>query len=590
MSSASTFPYQDATLAIEQRVEDLLSRLELADKAGLLFHTMTSVSDPTVINTEFTLPSLTSMITERRMNHFNLLGSTPTGREFAAWQNSIQRIALTSPLGIPITFSTDPRHSFTDNPGTAILAGPFSQWPEPLGLGAIGSDELTRTFGDIARQEYVAVGIRVALHPQIDLATEPRWSRANGTFGEDAELTSRMAVAYIRGFQGDEIGSTSVSTITKHFPGGGPQKNGEDAHFPYGREQVYPGGMFEHHLKPFEAAIDAGGRQMMPYYGMPVGTPYEEVGFGFNKSVLTGLLRERFAFDGIICTDWGLITDVEMMGAPMAARAWGVEHLTREERMLKILDAGADQFGGEDCTDLLLGLVADGRVTEARLDVSVRRLLREKFALGLFENAFADEDRAEIVVGNDEFRAAGLAAQRASLTLLTNGTAPDAPMLPLTKGIRVYTEGVAPESLEGFATSAARPEDADVAILRLKAPFDFRPDGLESYFRAGSLAFPPEELDRIAALAAVVPTVVDIYLDRPAILTEMVEFVPAIVANFGAADSALLTVLFGDDEPQGSLPFDLPRSMAAVEAGREDVPFDTKDPVFRFGHGLRYRR
>ena len=138
----------------------------------------------------------------------------------------------------------------------------------------------------------------------------------------------------------------------------------------------------DRHLKPFEDALAAGTRQMMPYYGMPVGTEYEEVGFGFNRSVITGLLRERFGFDGLVCTDWGLINDAEIFGQPFPARAWGVEDLTPRERMLKVLDAGVDQFGGEDCPELLLELLADGSVSEERLDVSARRILREKFELG----------------------------------------------------------------------------------------------------------------------------------------------------------------------------------------------------------------
>ena len=205
------------------------------------------------------------------------------------------------------------------------------------------------------------MGIRVALHPMADLATEPRWGRISGTFGEDAALSSELVAAYIRGFQGETLGPDSVACMTKHFPGGGPQLNGEDAHFPTGREQVYPGGNWDYHLMPFEAAFAAGTSQIMPYYGMPVGVEgIEAVGFGFNRGVITGLLRERYGFDGIVCTDWGLVTDKTAMGRPMLARAWGVEHLSREERVLRVLAAGADQFGGEECPDLIVSLVESG--------------------------------------------------------------------------------------------------------------------------------------------------------------------------------------------------------------------------------------
>lgn len=583
--------YKDSSLPVKERVEILLAQMTLEEKAGLFFHTMIGMGpDGTLAEADpvFGMPATDDLVAGRNMTHFNLFGSAPSATMMAQWHNRLQELAATTRLGIPVTLSTDPRHSFTDNPGTAMLSGPFSQWPEPLGLAAIGDPELVERFGDIARQEYTAVGLRVALHPQIDLATEPRWSRQVATFGEDAELTSKLAAAYIRGFQGSEIGPDSVATMTKHFPGGGPQKDGEDPHFAHGREQVYPGNNFEHHLKPFEAAFDAGTSQIMPYYGMPVGTEYEEVGFGFNKSVITGLLRDRYGFDGLVCTDWGLLSDAVIAGEPFPARAWGVEHLSVPERMLTVLNAGADQFGGEAIPEVLIELVRSGQISEDRLDVSARRLLREKFTLGLFDAAPLDLERATEVVGQSAFMAAGEAAQRASFTLLINQETPDGPQLPLRPGIKVYLQGVRAEAVDGRGTVVATPEEADVAIVRLQAPYEQRNTTFENFFHAGSLDFPAEKQQEIQALCKKVPTVVDVFLDRPAILTPFAADAAALLGNFGASDSALLDVLFGDAAPQGNLPMDLPRSMEAVQGNLPDVPFDTKDPLFRFGHGLRY--
>jgi beta-glucosidase len=523
----------------------------------------------------------------RRLTHFNLFGAAPSARTIAEWHNRLQELAASTRLGIPVTVSSDPRHGFSENPGAAIMAGPFSQWPESLGLAAIGDAGVVEAFADIARREYLAVGLRAALHPQIDLTTEPRWARQLHTFGEDADLTSRLVAAYIRGFQGASFGPGSVSTMTKHFPGGGPQKDGEDPHFAYGREQVYPGDNFEHHLRPFVAALAAGARQMMPYYGMPVGTEYEEVGFGFNRSVLTGLLRERFGFDGIVCTDWGLVTDGIIMGDSFPARAWGVEHLTPSERMRMILDAGADQFGGESCTELLIGLVESGDVSEERIDVSARRLLREKFELGLFENPRVDVEAADRIVGSPEFRAAGEDAQRASIAVLANGETTDGrPALPFRRGLRLYVEGVPDEVARRYGDVVPSPAEADVAVLRLQAPYEQRATAFENYFHAGSLDFPDEVLEHVAEVAAATTTVVDVFLDRPAILAPLVESTHAVVANWGASGEALLDVLTGTSQARGRLPFDVPRSMSAVEASSPDVPFDTPDPLFRFGHGL----
>ena len=404
-------PYLDATLSVPQRTEDLLSRLPLADKVGLMFHTIAVPADVDEVVQLFGQRSLRSLL-DRGLNHFNILGSLPDGRSFAQWHNSVQRAALERPLGVPVTFSTDPRHHFGDNPMTQMMAGPFSQWPETLGLAAIGSAERVAEFADVVRREYVAAGIRVALHPQLDLATEPRWPRINTTFGEDAELASRLGVAYVLGLQGDRVGTESVAAMIKHFPGGGPQKDGNDPHFAWGREQVYPGGNAEYHLRPFRAALAAGAAEVMPYYGMPVATEWEEVGFGFNKSVITGLLRGELGFDGIVCTDWNLITDRPELGDLGVARAWGVEHLSAEDRVVRVLEAGVDQFGGEDCTDVLLSVIRAGRVSESRIDESVRRLLRMKFDLGLFDRPFLDEDAAAVTVGRADFREAGLRAQR----------------------------------------------------------------------------------------------------------------------------------------------------------------------------------
>ena len=576
------YPYQDAGLSVHQRVEDLLSRLPLADKVGLMFHTIAVPADVDAVVPLFGERSLRSLV-DKGLRHFNVLGSLPDGRSFAQWHNSVQSAALRHPLGIPVTFSSDPRHHFGDNPLTQMMAGPFSLWPEPLGLAAIGSADRVREFADIVRQEYLAVGIRVALHPQLDVATEPRWSRINTTFGEDADLTSRLGVAYVDGLQGALLSADSVAAMVKHFPGGGPQLDGNDPHFGWGREQVYPGDNAAYHLAPFRAALDAGAVEVMPYYGMPVGTDWDEVGFGFNKSVITGLLRDELGFDGIVCTDWGLVSDHPDLGDLGVARAWGVEHLGPADRALRVIEAGADQFGGEDCTEVLLGLVRDGRVSESRIDESVRRLLRVTFTLGLFEHPFVDEESALITLGRIDFRDAGLAAQRDSLTLLTNTG-----LLPLARGAKVFAPQISAAALEGHATRVDDPAAADVAVLRIKAPYEPRTEGMAALFHHGSLEFAAEEVRRILEVCAAVPTVIDVYLDRPAVLTPLAGAAAALIANFGVSERALLEVLFGAAEPRGTLPFDLPRSDAAVAASRTDVAFDTADPLFRFGHGLRY--
>ncbi len=579
-------PYEDPRRPIEERVEDLLKQMTIEEKAGMMFQTMIGMNkDGTIMEKMgmFPLPQTSDMIANRLMNHFNILEGTDP-RHMAEWSNHIQKLAEQTRLGIPVTISTDPRHAFSNNPLASLTSGSFSQFPEPTGLAATRDADLVQQFGDIARQEYLAVGIRLALHPMVDLATEPRWCRINGTFGEDAELTSQMATAYIRGFQGETLGKDSVACMTKHFPGGGPQMNGEDAHFPYGREQVYPGNNFDYHLKPFEAAFKAGTSQIMPYYGMPIGTAHEEVGFSFNKSVITGLLREKYGFDGIVCTDWSLLSDMKIFGMGMPARAWGVENLSKAERAKKILDAGVDQFGGEACPEIIIQLVREDKVSEERINQSIRRLLREKFMLGLFNNPYLDLDKAEKIVGNPEFRKAGELAQRKSIVLLKN----EKNTLPLKSGLKLYVEGIKPEAIAQYGEVVDDPSKADMAILRLSAPYEKRKGIMERFFHAGDLDFKEPEKSRILNVLNQVPTIVDIYLERPAVIPEIAEKSAALLGNFGANDGAILDVIFGKFAPQGKLPFELPSSMEAVRKQKEDLPYDSENPIFPFGHGLSY--
>jgi beta-glucosidase len=587
-------PYEDPRRPLEERVEDLLAQMTLAEKAGLLFHTFIPV-DPADVSLEgpgmFGAPGVRQLLLERHMNHFNL-HMLPSPRQTAEWHNRLQQLAESTRLGIPVTISSDPRHAFTRNVALGAQTGAFSQWPEPIGLAAAalgGDSALVAEFAQVARQEYLAVGIRTALHPMADLATEPRWGRINGTFGEQAQLAADLTYAYVRGFQGATLGKDSVACMTKHFPGGGPQKDGEDPHFPEGKEQVYPGGNFDYHLIPFEAAFRAGTAQIMPYYGQPVGLPLESVGFGFNKQVITGLLREKYGFDGVICTDWGLLTSLERDGRVIfEARAWGVEHLSTSERARKALEAGVDQFGGEACPQVIVELVRSGQVPQARLDTSVRRLLRDKFRLGLFDNPYLDVEAAGRIAGAAQFRRQGQLAQRKSIVLLKNGAAGEGPLLPLAGRPRLYVEGYDPQTVAAYGQLVEAPEGADYLLLRLAAPYEPRQGFLKDLFHQGDLDFKGAEKERLLALLAKAPAIVDIYLDRPAVIPEIAAHSAAVLANFGAADEAVLDVIFGRFKPSARLPFELPSSMEAVRRQKPDLPHDSENPLYPFGHGLTF--
>ena len=587
--------YEDSRQPIESRVSDLLGQMTLEEKAGTMFFGIINVGSTGELSETPSLSSPLSflalpnseLLVAKKMNHFNLL-QTPSTRALASWQNNLQKAAERSRLGIPVTIGSDPKSHFTTNEFVSSMAGDFSQWPEPLGFAAIGDTALMQKFSDIVRQEYRAAGIHLALHPMADLATEPRWPRINGTFGEDANMAAKMVYAYIKGFQGDSLSSTSVACMTKHFSGGGPQKEGLDPHFQFQKGQVYPGKNFNYHLIPFDAAFAAGTAQIMPYYGVPMDQTSENVGFAFNKEIITDLLRQKYHFDGVVCTDWGVISDTKILWMDLPARAHGVLQLPPEERMLKSINAGIDQFGGETIPEMLVKLVKDGKVTEERINQSVRRILRDKFRLGLFENPYVDIDKAAAFVGNKEFRALGLDAQRKSLVLLKNGMINNKKALPLQSGLKIYVRDIDKKIAGEYATVVDNPKDADFAIIRLSTPFQPMPGLIEGLFHHGDLDFKGKEKQEILDLLNKVPTIVNFYLERPAVIPEIAEKSAGLVGNFGASDRALLDVIFGKGKPEGRLPFELPSSMEAVRNQYEDVPYDSKDPLFKFGFGLSY--
>ncbi len=586
--------YEDTSQPIDKRLDDLLSQMTLAEKAGQLFINGVAVNndgsiafDPSKVEGfAARRPAAIDNIGKLNMSHFNAWQLPADPAIIAKWYNRVQKYAEGTRLGIPVTLASDPRNHFT-NTIFSMSAKGFSQWPEPPGFAAIGDENLVRRFADIVRQEFLAVGIRESLFPQIDLATEPRWPRISGNFSEDAELSARLVKPYIEGLQTGDL-RNGVATMTKHFPGGGPQNEGLDSHFPFHKGQIYPGKMFDYHLLPFEAAFEANTAAIMPYYGIPVGQTDEDVAMSFNKTIITKLLREKYKFDGVVCTDWGLISDNVTPAWTWPARAWGVEHLNEADRVYKALEAGVDQFGGESKPELVLQLVREGKLTEARIDQSVRRLLRQKFQLGLFDNPYVDEAKAARVVGNPEFQKEADVAQRRSMTLLKN----DKNTLPLKPAkLKIYVKNVNAEVAAQYGTVVSSPKEADIAIIRLNTPWiPFETDiPFAKSFHHGDLDFKGKDLTDVLDLCKTVPTVVDIYLDRPAVFPEINKAAKAVLANYGASDAAVLDVIFGKAKPEGKLPFELPSSMEAVRKQKPDVPHDSENPLYPFGFGLRYK-
>lgn len=606
-------PYEDWRLTPDQRARDLVARMTLEEKAGTMMHgtvRSTGAQGTAGMGGTFDTAANRALIDSVKVTNL-ITRQSADPAAIAARNNALQRIAENTRLGIPLTISTDPRNHFQNVVGATVQTNRFSQWPEALGFGALGDTARTRAFGDIARQEYRAVGIHMALSPQADLATEPRWGRIAGTFGEDAALAERLVRAYVAGFQHGETGldTGSVVTVVKHWVGYGAAKDGFDSHTYYGRFATFTGPNLEYHIRPFLGAFAARAGGVMPTYSILQGAtwngqPLEQVGAGYNRQLLTDMLRGHYGFRGIVVTDWAITWDCNERcknGAPAGERPsfadvampWGVEDLSMRARFVKAVQAGVDEFGGTERADMLVDAVRAGELKETQLDTAVVRILTQKFAQGLFEHPYVDPDAANRIVGNDAFRAAGLDAQRRALVLLENKGGLLPLHMPQNKPLRVYLQGVAAEAAtrEGW-TVVTDPKQADLAIVRLNAPFErLHPQYVfGQFFHEGNLAFKSGDPDFDAAMRVIttVPTIVTVYLDRPAILTPLKETARALIANFGVSDAALIDVLTGRAKPEGKLPFELPSSMEAVAAQRPDMPHDSARPLYPLGFGRSY--
>jgi beta-glucosidase len=623
--------YEDWRLPVEVRVKDLVSKMTLEEKVGfMLISTTRMAGDAGFIPTPdakapitsgfneedlvqnvnmFTRKPLaepnmsasgtTKAVTERQLRHFILRANT-SAKTMAEWANNLQALCESTRLGIPAIVASNPRNHITTDAAVGLSVGAtvFSKWPGELGMAAMRDFKLTREFAEIAAKEWTAVGLRKGYMYMADLATEPRWNRTEGTFGEDADLSSAMIREIIIGFQGNKLGKTSVAMTTKHFPGGGPQEGGQDSHFDWGKFAHYPGGNFNEHVKPFIAAIKAGTSSIMPYYSAPKGKEFEEVGFSFNKAIIDDLLRKKLGFKGIINSDTG---PIEMM-------PWGVEALTIEQRYMKAIEAGVDIFSGTADPTVLLNTVKKGLVKESRINESVGRLLKEKFELGLFENPFVDVDKAEKIVGSAAFQQKADLALRKSIVLLRN----ENKLLPITMKTKVYFEyykeeggGRGPqtqtpkspikvlkpvtkaENIEFVSTK----EEADVILLWL---FPTTGGLFSSAGKPIELSLSKNKVDvaHVNELINSKPTIVAINYTNPWVIDEIDKGkTRTVLATFGTSADALIDIISGRFNPTGQMPFATPSSEKAVSENKSDLPGNKENPgyaLFNFGHGLNY--
>ena len=464
-------PYEDWRLTDEARARDLAGRLSIEEIAGLMLYSAhqcvpASMQGPFIGHYDgkslaesgaepFALTDEQKKFLENDHIRHVLLAILDTPAHAAAWNNELQKKAESLPFGIPVNISSDPRHgeSFAGAEFKSAGSG-VSIWPEGIGMTALHSIETVKEFAKTAAVEYRAMGITTALWPQVDLATEPRWMRLEDTPGTDLANSIAMAKAYCDGLQttegeADGWGNESVIAMAKHWPGGGTGEGGRDAHYAFGCFAVYPNNRFREHLRVFtEGAFNLEGATgkaaaVMPYYTVSWGVDeknHENVGNSYSEYIIHDLLREKYGYDGVVCTDWGITQDPADTIEGFGSRCYGMEKMSEAERHLRIIMNGVDQFGGNNLMQPVVDAYHIGSreygeaFMRTRYEESAVRLLRNMFRLGLFENPYVDPQRAAEIVGCSAFRAKGKAAQAESVVLLKN----KGNVLPLGKGVKIW--------------------------------------------------------------------------------------------------------------------------------------------------------
>lgn len=618
--------YEDWRLSHDVRAKDLITKMSISDKVGFMLISTARLKndgsfgasanrDPITsdFNEEDQVQSVnmftkkplpvpmtmaagtTKGVTQSHLRHF-ILRANVSARMTAEWANKIQALCESDGLGIPAIIASNPRNHITKDASIGLSVGTtvFSTWPGELGLSAMHDLPLVREFADIARQEWAAVGLRKGYMYMADLATEPRWQRVEGTFGEDSKWVAKIMTEVVCGFQGKKLGATSVALTTKHFPGGGAAEGGQDAHFDWGKNESFIGGMLQNNLIPFKAAIKAGTSAIMPYYSIPVHTPYERVAYAYNKGIIQDLLKKQLGFKGIINSDTG---PIEMM-------PWGVENLSIRERYKKSLENGINLYSGSADPTELLQTVESGMVDIKYVDQSVYLLLLEKFKLGLFENPYVDEDAAEKIVGNASFQAKADLAMRKSIVLLRN----DRHLLPLKPKTKVYFESYfekrgatsptniyQPKINTSSLEFVSEPAAADVIVCWITPGSKslFEADGSAIYL---SLSKNGVNIDHINQLASGKPTILAINYTNPWVIDEIYndstkKNIPGVIATFGTTLDAVIDIISGKFNPSGKMPFSTPSSESAAQNQLPDVPgYKEKKgyALFNMNEGLKY--
>jgi len=651
MCTTTTLPYRNASLPIEQRVDDLLGRMTVEEKVAQLSSLwIYEIADDRGLNRQWA---------QERMAHglgqvTRLAGGSSLGPvETAHLANQIQRFLIEETrLGIPALIH--------DECCSGFLANGAVSFPQIIGLASTWMPELVEAMTRMIRQQMRVVGVHHGLAPVLDIARDPRWGRTEETFGEDPYLTTVLGIAYIRGLQGEDWGEGVMAT-GKHFVGYSASEGGLN----WAPAHITPRELREVYLAPFEAAVHAARlASIMPAYHEIDGEPCSS-----SRRLMTEILRNEWGFDGLVVSDYMAIDQLRACHRLARDKA----HAAR-----LALEAGMDlELPSVDAYGpALVEAIHTGDIPLEWVDRSVRRVLRLKFAFGLFERPYVDPDAVPAVFAAPSQRVLAREIARKSIVLLKN----DGDLLPLSKTISAiavigpnadstrnllgdysypahietlitlrqlgFSEHPLPESIRlvetdasmisvveairravspetrvyyargcdvnsnstvGFDEAIAVARKADVAVVVVGDKAGLTPECTSGEFRdSAHLTLPGVQQDLVEAILATgTPVVLVLVTGRPYAIPHLVDVSHAVVEAWlpGAEGaSALAEVLFGDVNPGGKLPITFPRHVGQIPLFYAHRPSgarsffygpymdESNEPLFPFGFGLSYTR
>ena len=671
-------PYEDWRLDSETRARDLANRMTVEELAGnmviksqrmgLAQEDKSKTSHDGILDEEVYEDKnifigqinhgSTKHIKEMGLRHF-ILRENFSEEDIARWVNALNEVAEESRLGIPVIIASNSRNENAERTfGMNDAVGVFTTYPSTLGLAAVYLGDKARNyhpdgdydysifkeFGEIARDEWKYSGLRKGYMYMLDTATDPRWQRFYGTFGEDVELITKAGEDLLDAFQGEEVNEESVAMTMKHFPGGGARENGFDPHYAEGKFNVYrtPGSLEKYHMPPFKAVVDKNVSSIMPYYSIPAHEksavqnykgkriPFEPVGFAFNEYFIQNILREDMGFKGYINSDSGILDNM----------AWGVMHLEKQDRAAYAVNNGVDLISDTNESHWIIKAYDEGKISHERLVEANVRLLKEMFDLGLFdEKTYVDPAKAKEIVRDEKNLAKAYSAHQRSVVLLKNKEN----TLPLKEKTKLYFDYLHKEAdkAETFRNEALKelkdrddiilvdsPEEAEAIFVQITPKsgnyFSATPGLLEldlceektnkaldgsEYTETTVANIGKLEEYRKLADKNNAKLLVSVNSTMPWLLENAEKYADVLLANFETFIPAQLDVLVGKFAPTGKLPFTFPKNEAVLAvdengicASPNDVPGydkhkymketyaykDEEGNEYKLGYGLSY--